>query len=61
MRMNCPNCYVRPIPEGKDFCQQCEENLAEAAWERQQEEGFRGGEADAYIAEMQAWIQRNLK
>ena len=53
-------------PDG--HCEECgelvdEEKAAEAAYDRQQEDGeqFRGGEAAAYNAEQQAWIQRNLK
>ena len=48
----------------KDELDQIEDDLtneAEAAWERQQEEGFRGNEAAAYQAEQQAKIQRTLK
>jgi hypothetical protein len=49
-------------------CRDCgelidEEAAAEAAYERMIDDGeiFRGGEAAAYNAEQQAWIQRNLK
>lgn len=43
------------------LCEECNANRAEAAYERQQEEGFRGGEAAAFEAEEQARIQRELK
>jgi len=58
----CEKHYVLAENEyGEYICESCADNRAEAAFERQQEEGFRGGEAAAYSAEQQAWIQRNLK
>lgn len=57
----CEECQERLRLAGSDYCESCRDNLAEAQYERQQEEGFRGGEAAAYEAEQQAWIQRNLK
>jgi hypothetical protein len=44
-------------------CQGCYDLICERAWEHAQEDGeaFRGGEAAAFEAEQQAWIQRNLK
>ena len=67
----CERCGEHPAvaihgfwlsPEDR-YCQSCYDALAEAAYDRQQEDGeqFRGGEKAAYDAEQQAWIQRNLK
>lgn len=58
---DCLECEFRPAVKGEDFCQKCLDHHAEIAYERQQEEGFRGGEAEAFLQETQAWIQRNLK
>jgi hypothetical protein len=58
----CDDCGMLPaITDG--LCTECYDRAAEAAWERQQEDGetFRGGEAAAYEAEQQARIQRELK
>ena len=66
----CENCDERPAVvihgywESEDrYCQSCYDALAEAAYDRQQEDGeqFRGGEAASYAAEQQAEIQRKLK
>ena len=59
----CERCEEREKSEGVDYCEECLDYLAEQAWERSMEDGetFRGGEAAAYNAEQQAWIQRNLK
>ncbi len=58
----CERCEERLRLPDEDYCQDCLDNMAEAAYERQQEgECFRGNEAAAYDAEQQAWIQRNLK
>ena len=66
----CERCELHPaIVIDSDwatedrYCQECYDNLQEAAYDRQQEDGeqFRGGEAAAYNAEQQVWIQRNLK
>lgn len=59
----CEDCGERAAVTGEDYCPDCRDNRAEAAWERRCEDGecFRGGEAAAYEAEQQAWIQRNLK
>ena len=60
----CEKHYVLAENEyGEYICQDCSDAAAEAAWERRMEDGetFRGGEAAAYNAEQQAWIQRNLK
>jgi hypothetical protein len=62
----CERCEEQPaVPDewGRQYCQDCLDALAEQAWERRMEDGeqFRGGEAAAYNAEQQAWIQRNLK
>lgn len=59
----CLHCEKRQREPGSDYCGDCENELSEAAYERRMEDGecFRGGEAAAYEAEQQAWIQRNLK
>ena len=59
----CMECEERAAVQGEEYCPDCRDNLAEAAWERQQEDGerFRGGEAAAFEAEQQARIQRELK
>jgi len=65
---------VRPVPlcdcgkpvcerdEFEERCEEClashEQNAAEAAYERQQEEGFRGGEYAAWLAAEQAEAQK---
>lgn len=56
----CEDCLDAKPQEGSDLCASCE-NRAEAAYERSQSEGFRGGEAAAYLAEEQARIQREFK
>ena len=66
VRMNtlCERCEKRPVSplcEQGLYCENCLDNMAEAAYERDQEEGFRGCEAAAYLAEEQARIQRELK
>lgn len=59
----CEECGERAAVASEPYCPDCRDNLAEAAWERRMEDGetFRGKEAEAYEAEQQAWIQRNLK
>lgn len=58
----CMHCEKRQREPGSDYCGDCENNLAEAAYERQQEgECYRGGEAASALAEEQARIQRELK
>ena len=59
----CEDCECRPAVPGEDLCQDCLDTRAERAWERRMADGetFRGGEAEAYESEQQAWIQRNLK
>jgi hypothetical protein len=59
----CERCEEKLRLPNEDFCQDCLDARAEAAWERMMEDGetFRGGEAEAYRAELQSWIQMNLK
>lgn len=65
----CGHCEAEPIAlEGHpahrlNWCEECYEAEAERQWESRIEDGetFRGGEAAAYEAEQQDWIQRNLK
>lgn len=57
----CTRCEKRPALPHDEYCEECTQNMAEAAYERQQEEGFRGGESAAFTAEEQARIQRELK
>jgi hypothetical protein len=49
--------------DGEDLtrCANCEQNRAEAEYDRQQEEGFRGGEWAAAQAAEQDRIRRELK
>jgi hypothetical protein len=56
-------CEERAAVQGEEYCPDCRDNLAEAAWERQQEDGesFRGNEYAGWLAEQQARIQRELK
>lgn len=57
----CERCEERLRLPNEDYCETCRDNLAEAAYERSQDECFRGGEAAAFGAEEQARIQRELK
>ena len=59
----CEECEERLRMPGEDYCRDCYDKLAEAAWDRMMEDGetFRGGEAAAYDAEQQARIQRESK
>lgn len=58
----CEDCEMRLPIAGEEYCPDCRDNRAEAAYERSQGgECFRGGEAVAYEAEQQARIQRELK
>ncbi len=57
----CHRCEERLRLPNESYCEGCLQNLAEAQYERQQEEGFRGGEAASALAEEQARIQRELK
>jgi hypothetical protein len=59
----CERCEERFRLANEDYCQDCLDNLAEAAYERRMDDGetFRGGEAAAFEAEEQARIQRELK
>ena len=54
----CERCEIRAVsPDCEEglYCEDCLQNMAEAAYERSQEgECFRGGEAAAYELE-QAW------
>ena len=55
----CEDCGERYAVEGEDYCPDCRDNRAEAAYERQQEgECFRGGEAAAFAAELQERARR---
>ena len=54
----CDECQKFPRVDGEELCRDCLDNHAEAAWERQQGECFRGGEAAGYLAEQQAERQR---
>ena len=56
----CEDCLEREATEGSDQCVECE-NRALRVYERQQEEGYRGGEAAAALSEEQSRIQRELK
>ena len=55
----CERCE-RPAIDGEALCAECEQNRAEAAHERSQEEGFRGTEAAGFLAEQQE-AARKLK
>lgn len=58
----CMECGERAAVQGEEYCPDCRDNLAEAAWERAQEEPcFRGGEWAAAQAAEADWIRRNLK
>ena len=54
----CMECDQRRAVEGEDLCEECAQNQAEAAHERDQGECFRGAEAEAFHAEQMARIQR---
>ena len=57
----CERCETNPAMHNDWLCKECLENAMEALFERSLGECFRGGEAEAYNAEQQASIQRNLK
>ncbi len=57
----CEQCEEALRLPSSDYCEDCEQNRAEAAYERSQGECYRGGEAAAALAEEQARIQRELK
>lgn len=57
----CDDDCGRPAAHDSDYCPDCRDNRAEAAYERSQGDCFRGGEAEAFRAEEQARIQRELK
>lgn len=57
----CEDCNERLITGLDALCDTCRENANERAYEREQSECFRGGEAEAYRAEQQARLQRELK
>lgn len=61
----CERCEKQPVSPSCEeglYCDDCLQNMAEAAYERSQEgECFRGGEADAYFAEEQARVKREAK
>lgn len=40
----CEDCETRPPVAGEAYCQSCIDNAAEAAYERQQEAFYGGGE-----------------
>lgn len=40
----CEDCERRPAVSGEDLCPDCRDNRAEAAYERQQEAFYGGGE-----------------
>ena len=40
----CEDCEKRPAVSGEEYCPNCRDNLAEAAYERQQEAFYGGGE-----------------
>jgi hypothetical protein len=56
----CERCEEQFRLPHSDYCQDCQ-NRMEADYEDSLGEAFRGGEAQAYEAEQQHWIQRNLK
>jgi len=53
----CEKCE-RPAVQGDPLCESCAQNYAEAMYEREQSEGFRGSEASAYLALTQSEAQR---
>lgn len=59
---DCIKCGVLGKHQHDEFdeplCKDCRENREEAAWQRQQEEGLRGGEALALHLEQQAAARR---
>lgn len=57
----CEDCNECPITGLDARCDDCRQNAAERAYESDQGECFRGGEAAAYEAEEMARIQRELK
>jgi hypothetical protein len=59
----CEHCEEQLRLPNSDYCEKCRDKLAEAAYDRAQEDGeaFRGDEAEAFAAEEQARIQRELK
>lgn len=59
--MICERCEKREALPTDEYCEECISNLAEARYQHEQEEGFRGTEYSSFLAEQQADIQRNLK
>lgn len=57
----CEACELRPAADGAYLCDQCSERAAESIYEDSQSECFRGGEREAFEAEEQDRIQRELK
>lgn len=57
----CTECNKRYSTSYDEVCEQCGEALAEREYEKYQSEAFRGTEAEAYNAEEQERIQRELK
>ena len=53
----CDRCHERPVAESGsdawfyDCCEVCWQNMEEAAYENEQGECFRGGEAEAFYKE----------
>ncbi len=56
----CERCEKRPAVKGEEYCQDCLDNMAEAAWDRQMDDGetFRGGEAEDFYREQQEKARR---
>jgi hypothetical protein len=62
----CERCQKRPGEDdgwGQVLCRDCQDELAEQAWERYVGDGetYRGKEAEAALAEEQDRIRRTLK
>ena len=58
----CMECGERAAVQGEEYCPDCRDNRAEAAYERAQEEPcFRGGEWAAAQREEALRIKRELK
>ena len=58
----CMECGERAAVQGEEYCPDCRDNRAEAAYERSQEEPcFRGGDWAAAQREEALRIKRELK